>query len=91
MGSVDILVNNAGITRDNLFMRMSDDEWQCGAEREPHRDLQAVQGRDARHDEGALGPDREYLIDRWGDRQSGAGELCGLQGGDGRHVEIAGL
>ncbi|WP_146345060.1 3-oxoacyl-[acyl-carrier-protein] reductase [Falsiphaeobacter marinintestinus] len=28
MGSVDILVNNAGITRDNLFMRMSHDEWQ---------------------------------------------------------------
>jgi len=28
MGTVDILVNNAGITRDNLFMRMSDEEWQ---------------------------------------------------------------
>ncbi len=28
MGSVDILINNAGITRDNLFMRMSDEEWQ---------------------------------------------------------------
>lgn len=27
MGAVDILINNAGITRDNLFMRMSDDEW----------------------------------------------------------------
>jgi len=27
MGSVDVLVNNAGITRDNLFMRMSDDDW----------------------------------------------------------------
>ncbi len=27
MGSLDILVNNAGITRDNIFMRMSDDEW----------------------------------------------------------------
>jgi 3-oxoacyl-[acyl-carrier protein] reductase len=27
MGSLDILVNNAGITRDNLFMRMSDAEW----------------------------------------------------------------
>ena len=26
-GSVDILVNNAGITRDNLFMRLKDDEW----------------------------------------------------------------
>jgi len=28
MGALDILVNNAGITRDQLFMRMSDDEWQ---------------------------------------------------------------
>jgi 3-oxoacyl-[acyl-carrier protein] reductase len=27
MGSVDILVNNAGMTRDQLFMRMSDDDW----------------------------------------------------------------
>ncbi len=27
MGAVDILVNNAGLTRDNLFMRMSDEEW----------------------------------------------------------------
>ncbi|MBM2292882.1 3-oxoacyl-ACP reductase FabG [Sulfitobacter pseudonitzschiae] len=27
MGRVDILVNNAGITRDNLFMRMSDEDW----------------------------------------------------------------
>ncbi|MEK4698844.1 3-oxoacyl-[acyl-carrier-protein] reductase [Solibacillus sp. FSL R7-0668] len=26
-GSIDILVNNAGITRDNLIMRMKDDEW----------------------------------------------------------------
>ncbi len=28
MGSLDILVNNAGITKDNIFMRMSDEEWQ---------------------------------------------------------------
>jgi len=26
-GSVDILVNNAGITRDNLLMRMKEEEW----------------------------------------------------------------
>lgn len=26
-GAVDILVNNAGITRDNLLMRMKDEEW----------------------------------------------------------------
>jgi 3-oxoacyl-[acyl-carrier protein] reductase len=27
MGAVDVLVNNAGITRDQLFMRMSDADW----------------------------------------------------------------
>lgn len=26
-GSVDILVNNAGITRDNLIMRMKEEDW----------------------------------------------------------------
>ena len=26
-GSIDIVVNNAGITRDNLLMRMKEDEW----------------------------------------------------------------
>lgn len=27
MGGIDILINNAGMTRDNLFMRMKDEEW----------------------------------------------------------------
>jgi 3-oxoacyl-[acyl-carrier protein] reductase len=27
LGGIDILVNNAGITRDNLLMRMSEDDW----------------------------------------------------------------
>lgn len=27
MGGLDILVHNAGITRDNLFLRMKDEEW----------------------------------------------------------------
>ena len=28
MGGLHILVNNAGVTRDNLFMRMKEEEWQ---------------------------------------------------------------
>jgi 3-oxoacyl-[acyl-carrier protein] reductase len=28
LGKIDILVNNAGITRDNLAMRMKDEEWE---------------------------------------------------------------
>lgn len=28
MGQVDILVNNAGITRDGLFMRIKDEDWE---------------------------------------------------------------
>jgi len=27
LGAVDILINNAGVTRDNLFLRMKDEEW----------------------------------------------------------------
>ncbi len=29
MGGIDILINNAGLTRDNLAMRMKDEEWQA--------------------------------------------------------------
>lgn len=29
MGQVDILVNNAGFTKDGLFMRMKDEDWQA--------------------------------------------------------------
>ena len=28
LGKIDILVNNAGVTRDNLAMRMKDEEWE---------------------------------------------------------------
>jgi 3-oxoacyl-[acyl-carrier protein] reductase len=28
LGGLDILVNNAGVTRDNLLLRMKDDEWE---------------------------------------------------------------
>jgi 3-oxoacyl-[acyl-carrier protein] reductase len=28
MGGLDILIHNAGVTRDNLFLRMKDEEWE---------------------------------------------------------------
>lgn len=28
MGAIDILVNNAGVTRDNILLRLKDDDWQ---------------------------------------------------------------
>ncbi len=44
MGSLDILVNNAGITRDQLMLRMSEEDWQSGARREPDRRHEALPG-----------------------------------------------
>ena len=32
LGGIDILVNNAGITKDNIFLRMSDEELKEGTE-----------------------------------------------------------
>ncbi len=55
MGGVDILVNNAGITRDQLFMRMSDDDWAKVMDGEPDRHHAPVARGAARHDEGRAG------------------------------------
>ena len=62
MGSVDILVNNAGITRDNLFMRMSEDDWDAVLARQPEKCHGAVEGRDPGDDESAVGPDHQHHL-----------------------------
>jgi 3-oxoacyl-[acyl-carrier protein] reductase len=55
-----ILVNNAGITRDNLLLRMTEEEWDD-------------QGLPARHDQGALGAHHQHQLGggRDGQRRTG--------------------
>jgi NAD(P)-dependent dehydrogenase (short-subunit alcohol dehydrogenase family) len=74
-GTVSILVNNAGITRDNLLMRMKEDEWE--------------QGVPSRHDESQIWQDHhDNLSDRCY-RKSGAIQLCRYQGRCCRFFQIA--
>ena len=55
-GAPAILVNNAGITRDNLLMRMTPDEWDAVVSTNLVVRLPGVEGVRSRHDEGALRP-----------------------------------
>ena len=90
LGQVDILVNNAGITRDQLFMRMSDADWDAVIAVNLTSVMRLSRGVPARDDEGALGADRQRELGGGGHRQSGAGELRGEQGRRDRHVEEPG-
>ena len=54
-GAVGILVNNAGITRDNLAMRMKDDEWDAVLDTNPKAVFRMSKAGHARHDEGPHG------------------------------------
>ncbi len=90
MGAVDILVNNAGITRDNLFMRMSDDDWQSVIDVNLTSTFRLCRG--------VL---RGMMKARWGrivnissvvgaTGNPGQGNYAASQGRDGRHVEDPG-
>jgi len=72
MGSLDIVVNNAGITRDNLFLRMRDEDWQSVI------DLNLTAG--FRIVRGAL---RGMLQRRWG-RVIGISSIIGVTGNAGQ-------
>ena len=59
-GAVTILVNNAGITRDNLLLRMKDEEWDAIMATNLKPAYRALEGGDARHDEGAPRPHHQH-------------------------------
>ena len=71
-GPISLLVNNAGITRDQLLMRMKDEDWQAIIDTNltsVYRTSKAVMRGD---DEGAQGPHHQYRVGDRPDRQSGA-------------------
>ena len=89
-GKLDILVNNAGVTRDNLAMRMKDEEWDTVIRVNLEAAFRLMPRRRQADDEGALRPDHLDHLGRRRDRQSGPGQLCRVQGRADRHVEGAG-
>ncbi len=90
MGQLDILVNNAGVTKDNLFMRMKDEEWDEVIAINLTSVFILCRGALKKYDAPPLGTHYQHRIDQRRDRQSGTGQLCRLQSRTCRHDEIAG-
>jgi 3-oxoacyl-[acyl-carrier protein] reductase len=88
LGKLDILVNNAGVTRDNLIMRMKDEEWMDVIRINLEANFRLARRRQA-DDEGALRPHHLDHQRRRRDGQSGAGQLCGVEGRRDRHDQGA--
>jgi NAD(P)-dependent dehydrogenase (short-subunit alcohol dehydrogenase family) len=88
VGTLDILVNNAGMTKDNLFMRMKDEEW----DQVIAVDLTSafMLSRAAVRNMPPVGPDRQHHLDFRYHRQPGSGQLCRGQGGHDRHDQVPG-
>ena len=90
MGGLDILVNNAGVTRDNLFMRMKDAEWDTVIAVNLTAAFRLARASLQGHDEAPARPNHRHHVDRRRHRQSRPGQLRGGQGRHDRHVEGAG-
>jgi NAD(P)-dependent dehydrogenase (short-subunit alcohol dehydrogenase family) len=90
LGKIDILINNAGITRDNLAMRMKDEEWDAVIRVNLEAAFRLMRAACQADDEGPPWADHQHHFSGRRDRQSGAGQLCRRQGGPCRHVQVAG-
>ena len=65
-GKLDILVNNAGVTRDNLLMRMKDEEFEEVIRINLEAAFRLMRAAAQADDEGALRPDH---LDHFGGRR----------------------
>ena len=67
-GDIAILVNNAGITRDNLLLRMKDEEWDEILETDLKSVFRLEPRRTEGNDEVPLWPHHQYFLGRRRDR-----------------------
>ena len=80
MGQLDILVTNAGVTRDNLFVRMQDEDWDKVIAVNLTADLPSGARRAERHDAPPLRPHHRHHLGGRRHRQSRPGQLRRRQG-----------
>ena len=79
-GHIDIMVNNAGVTRDQLLMRMTDEEWDTVLNIDLKSAVSVHAGGPAAHAPAAQRPNRQHRQRGRYYRQRRAGQLCLGQG-----------
>lgn len=86
-GSLDILVNNAGITRDNLIMKMSEEDFDAVIDanlKGCFNTIKAVSPSDA---QAACRADHQYYLRIRYSWKCRPGKLCSIQGGHHRSYQ----
>ncbi len=83
-GRIDILVNNAGITRDNLLMRMTEDDFDAVVRTNLKGTFLVDEGRLPADDPAAERADRQHELGGRRDGERGPVGLRRDQGGDPR-------
>jgi NAD(P)-dependent dehydrogenase (short-subunit alcohol dehydrogenase family) len=85
-----VLVNNAGITRDQILLRMKEEDWDAVIETDLRSVFRLSKACLRGHDEGARRAYHQYRLGGGVDGQSRAGELRGGQGRDDGFQPFAG-
>ncbi len=81
LGGIDILVNNAGMTRDNLLIRMSPDDWDLVMKVNLKGAFNCIRAAVRPMMSQRSGQDHQHRLRRRSGRQRGSGELRGVEGG----------
>ncbi len=90
MEKLDILVANAGVNRDNLFVQLSDEDWDKVIAVNLTATFRLARAAVKDHDAPPLRARDRHLLGGRLHRQSGAGQLRRLQGRPRRHDEVGG-